>query len=48
MASGAKKAPIVAKVLAGAPHEEVPAARLVGHPGLQFFLDKDAAGSVAL
>lgn len=42
MASGAKKAPIVARLRAGADPAEVPAARLLGHPGLHLFLDREA------
>ncbi len=42
MASGAKKAPIVARLRKGAAPAEVPAARLIGHPGLHLFLDREA------
>jgi 6-phosphogluconolactonase/glucosamine-6-phosphate isomerase/deaminase len=45
MAAGANKAPIVARLLDGAPEREVPAARLLSHPGLRLFLDRDASGA---
>jgi 6-phosphogluconolactonase/glucosamine-6-phosphate isomerase/deaminase len=44
MAAGAGKAEIVRRVRMGAPSSAVPAAGLIGHPGLTIFLDREAAG----
>ena len=46
MASGAHKAPIVARITSGALDPSVPASMLVDHPNLTLMLDEAAAGGL--